>query len=47
MLDQPMLVGEGAVVGDDALEDRLVVADQVHLVDRQHDVADADQADAR
>ncbi len=27
------------------VEDACVVADQVHLVDRQHDVADADQAD--
>ena len=27
------------------VEDRLVVADQVHLVDRQHDVADAQQRD--
>ena len=35
--------GERAIVGDDRVERGLVVADQVHLVDRQHDVADADQ----
>jgi hypothetical protein len=34
---------EGAVVGDDRVELRLIIADQVHLVHRQHDVADADQ----
>ena len=27
------------------VEDLLLVADQVHLVDRQHDVADAEQRD--
>ena len=39
----PIWLGELAVVGDDLVEHRLVVADQVHLVDRQHEVADADQ----
>ena len=38
-----MLRGELAVVGDDRLEGLAVVADQVHLVDREHDVADAEQ----
>ena len=37
------LVGEGAIIGDDRVEPRLIVADQVHLVDREHDVADAEQ----
>jgi hypothetical protein len=30
---------------DDRVERFLVVVDQVHLVDRQHDVADAEQRD--
>ena len=37
------LRGERAVVGLDLVEDLLRVVDQVHLVDRQHDVADAEQ----
>ncbi len=40
---QPDLVGERAVIGDDAREDILGVADKVHLVDRQRDMADADE----
>ena len=39
----PMLSANSAIVGDDRVERRLVVADQVHLVHRQHDVADAEQ----
>lgn len=34
---------KGRIVGDDRVEDRLVMADQIHLVDRQHDLPDADQ----
>ena len=34
---------ERGIIGDDLVEHRLVIADQVHLVDGQHDVADADQ----
>jgi hypothetical protein len=34
---------EGAIGQRDPVEHRLVVIDQVHLVDRQHDVLDADQ----
>ncbi len=37
------LPGERRVVVDDLVEDRLAVADEVHLVDGQHDLADADQ----
>ena len=33
----------GVEVGDDMLEHRLVEADQIHLVHRQHHVADAEQ----
>ena len=36
---------EVAIVGDDRVEGRLVVADEVHLVHREHDVADADELD--
>ena len=39
------LGGERAVVGLDRVEDVLRVVDEVHLVDRQHDVADAEQRD--
>ena len=39
------LVGEPPIVGDDRVEGLLAVADQVHLVDRQHHVADAEQRD--
>ena len=39
----PSLAREGAIIGDDRLEARLVVADQVHLVDREHEVPDAEQ----
>ena len=35
--------GERPVCGDDALEGILGMVDQIHLVDRQHDVADAQQ----
>ncbi len=42
---QADLGGERAIVVDDLVEHRPVVAHQVHLVHRQHDVADADQAD--
>ena len=37
------LSGELLVTGNDAVEHRLVIADQVHLVDRQQHVADAEQ----
>ena len=37
------LGGEGFEVRDDRAERRLVEADEVHLVDRQHDAADAEQ----
>ena len=37
------LRGEVPIFGGDALEHRLVVADQVHLVHRKHDAADAEQ----
>ena len=37
--------GEGLVVGADPLEHRLVPADDVHLVDRHHHVADPQQRD--
>ena len=36
-------LGEFGIVGDDRVEHALVIADQIHLVDGQHDVADADQ----
>ncbi len=39
------LRGERAVLGGDGLERRLFELDQVHLVDRQHHVADAQQRD--
>ena len=39
----PDALGERGVIGDDLLEPGAVVADQIHLVHRQHDVADADQ----
>ena len=44
-LGEPDLRREGAVFGIDAVEGGLVVADEVHLVDGQHHLADADQAD--
>ena len=37
--------GELAIVGDDVAKDRFVVVDEVDLVDRQHDVTDAEQRD--
>src|SRR3546814_8788616 len=37
------LAREGAVRQRDAVEDGLVVADEVHLVHRQHDMLDAEQ----
>ena len=39
----PDLLGEGAIVGDDRVEQVLVIIDQVHLGHRQHEAADADQ----
>jgi hypothetical protein len=39
----PDAAGKSAVLGHDRVEGGLVIIDQVHLVDRQHDVADADQ----
>ena len=39
----PSLRGEFEVVGADAFEDGLVVADQIHLVDRHHQVRNVDQ----
>ena len=39
----PDAVSEGAIVGDDRLELRLIVSDQIHLVHGEHDVANADQ----
>jgi hypothetical protein len=38
-------VGESSVVGDDLVEARLRIADEVHLVNREDDVADAEQVD--
>ena len=35
--------GKGLIIGNDLIKDRLVVAHQVHLVDRQHHMAHADQ----
>ena len=44
IVSSPSSVGEAAEVGLDRGERAaLRVADEVHLVDRQHDVADADQ----
>src|SRR5690606_13871293 len=37
------LAGERPVIEQDAVEDRLIVADEVHLVDGEHEVADAEQ----
>ena len=42
---KPDLTGEGAEVGDDGVEHGLGPAHQVHLVHRQDDVANAQQAD--
>ena len=39
----PMLPANSAIIGADRVEHRLVVIDQVHLVHRQHEAADADQ----
>ena len=39
----PDLLREGAIIGDDRVERGLVVIDQVHLVHREHEAADADQ----
>ena len=38
-------LGELAVVDDDVTEDALVIAHEVDLVDREHDMADAEQRD--
>ena len=38
-------LGEFAIGDDDVAEDALVVADEIDLVDRQHDMADAEQRD--
>jgi hypothetical protein len=38
-------VGEVAILGDDPIEDRLIPADQIHLVDRHDNLADAQQVD--
>ena len=44
---KPSCEANDGVVGDDAVEDLLAVADQVDLVHRHHDMADAEQrADA-
>jgi hypothetical protein len=39
------LCREGSVVRFDRVEDRLVIVDQVELVDRDHDLFDADELD--
>ena len=41
--ERSQLAEQRVEVGDDLVEHRLVEADQVHLVDRQHDLADAQQ----
>jgi hypothetical protein len=35
------IAGKGQIVGHDGIEDRPVMADEVDLVDGEHDVADA------
>ena len=45
MFVKPDLLRELAVLGDDHVERLLRVVHQVHLVDRQHDVTDAEQRD--
>ena len=40
---QPQFFGQGAIGGGDAVEYRLVVIDQIHLVDREHNMAHAHQ----
>ena len=36
-------VGKGGIFGHDLVKTGLIIIDQIHLVDRQHDVADANQ----
>ena len=43
--DQPEPTGEGGIVGDDAVEASVVPRHEVHLVDRDDDLADAEQVD--
>ena len=41
----PDFRSESGVIGDNRIEGRLIVADQVHLVHRQHQMPDAEQVD--
>src|SRR6266567_2656023 len=42
---EPDLAGESAVVLENGVEDFLIEADHVHLVDGEHDVPNADEGD--
>ena len=46
-VDQPELRRDAVELRAQCVEARLVVVDQIHLVDREHDVADAEQASDR